>query len=75
MCAYCFRAERLLNAKGVTIHKIQVDDSPDEYRHMMRISGRLTVPQIFIDDYHVGGHDDLVVLESSGRLDELLNPA
>ena len=73
-CPYCIRAEALLNHKGVTeIDKILVDADPSRRREMMELSGRHTVPQIFIDGTHVGGCDDLFSLEYSGRLDALLN--
>jgi glutaredoxin 3 len=51
-----------------------VDEDPAMFTHMMEITGRRTIPQIFIDDYHVGGFDDLSALNQSGKLDKLLNP-
>lgn len=72
-CPYCIRAEQLLMHKGVTaLEKIRVDLEPARREEMMKISGRRTVPQIFIGDYHVGGCDDLFALERAGRLDPLL---
>lgn len=72
-CPYCIRAEQLLLDKGVTgLDKIRVDLEPSRREEMMKLSGRRTVPQIFIGDYHVGGCDDLVALERAGRLDPLL---
>lgn len=72
-CPYCIRAEQLLLAKGVgTFDKIRVDLEPARREEMMRLSGRRTVPQIFIGDYHVGGCDDLHALDRAGRLDPLL---
>jgi glutaredoxin 3 len=73
-CPYCDSALRLLDRKGVQgIAKVNVDESPDEREKMMKITGRRTVPQIFIGDRHVGGYDDLVKLDRAGKLDELLN--
>lgn len=72
-CPYCIRAEQLLQYKGITdLEKIRVDLEPARREEMMRISGRRTVPQIFIGDYHVGGCDDLYALDRAGRLDPLL---
>lgn len=73
MCPYCVQAERLLLAKGVQqIAKIRVDLDPGERATMMEKTGRRTVPQIYIGDFHVGGFDDLVTLDRAGRLDPLL---
>ena len=73
ICPYCIRAERLLNNKGVQVDKILVDRNPQEMNTMIEITGRRTVPQIFIGDRHVGGYDDLVELDMDGGLDPLLN--
>jgi glutaredoxin 3 len=73
MCPYCVRAERLLEAKGVTnIHKIRVDLEPEQRMIMMERTGRRTVPQIYIGDTHVGGFDDMYALDQAGKLDPLL---
>lgn len=73
VCPYCNMAERLLNKKGVTrIEKIRVDLDPALREEMMAKTGRRTVPQIYIDDFHVGGFDDLSALDQEGRLDALL---
>ena len=75
ICPYCVRAEQLLAKKGITadqIEKIRVDDHPEQRAEMMRITGRRTVPQIFIGDRHVGGFDDLAALDAAGELDPLL---
>lgn len=75
VCPYCVRAERLLKQRGVAeIDKILIDQQPEQMREMMKLTGRRTVPQIFIGDYHVGGYDDLVELDMEGELDTLLNP-
>ena len=72
-CPYCIRAEQLLLDKGVTgLDKIRVDLDPARREEMMKLSGRRTVPQIFIGDYHVGGCDDLFALERAGKLDPRL---
>jgi len=66
-------AERLLGNKGVTeIEKIRIDLDPAQRDAMIEITGRRTVPQIFIGDRHVGGFDDLSALDSGGGLDPLL---
>jgi glutaredoxin 3 len=72
-CPYCSNAERLLNNKGVTeIEKIQIDTDPELKMAMMEKTGRRTVPQIYIGDFHVGGFDDLRALDLAGELDALL---
>jgi len=76
VCPYCIRAKQILKAKGVDqIDEIRVDMLPDERMKMMEITGRRTVPQIFIGDTHVGGCDDLQALDSRGALVPLLNGA
>ena len=73
MCPYCVRAERLLEAKGVTnIEKIRVVLAPHQRTIMMEKTGRRTVPQIYVGETHVGGFDDLYALDQAGRLDPLL---
>jgi glutaredoxin 3 len=72
-CPFCVYAERFLKAKGVAdIAKIRVDLEPGLRRVMMERTGRRTVPQIYIDDFHVGGYEDLVELDHAGRLAPLL---
>jgi len=73
-CGYCTAAERLLQSKNVEYELIKVDEDQEKFNHMMDITGRRTIPQIFIDDFHVGGFDDLTALNQSGKLDKLLNP-
>ncbi|QNN56540.1 glutaredoxin 3 [Diaphorobacter ruginosibacter] len=76
VCPYCIRAKQLLKAKGVEqIEEVRVDTHPDERVKMMEITGQRTVPQIFIGDTHVGGHDDLVALDGRGGLMPLLQGA
>lgn len=73
VCPYCVRAEQLLKRKGVAdIEKIRVDQDTARREEMMKLTGRRTVPQIFIGDYHVGGCDDLFALDHAGKLDDLL---
>ena len=76
VCPYCQMAERLLHAKGVTeVDKIRVDLEPERRVEMMEKTGRRTVPQIYIEETHVGGYDDLAALDRAGRLDDLLRVA
>jgi glutaredoxin 3 len=73
VCPYCINAERLLLAKGVKeINKIRVDLQPEQRVVMMEKTGRRTVPQIYIDEQHVGGFDELRALDRAGELDLLL---
>jgi glutaredoxin 3 len=73
VCPYCIRAKQILKARGVdTINEIRIDAQPQERMKMMEITGRRTVPQIFIGDTHVGGCDDLMALDSEGGLLPLL---
>lgn len=66
-------AKKLLAQKGVSeIHEIRIDLLPEERDKMIAITGRMTVPQIFIGEFHVGGFDDLAKLNRSGELDQLL---
>jgi glutaredoxin 3 len=74
VCPYCIRAKQILKAKGVdAIDEIRVDMHPQQRAHMMQITGRRTVPQIFIGETHVGGCDDLMALDSRGGLVPLLS--
>ena len=73
VCPYCVAAEKLLRSKGVAeIDKIRVDLDPQQRALMMEKTGRRTVPQIYINETHVGGFDDLAALEHAGKLDPLL---
>ena len=72
-CPYCINAERLLQSRGVTeIDKIRVDLQPELRLEMMEKTGRRTVPQIYIDERHVGGFEDLRALDLAGELESLL---
>jgi glutaredoxin 3 len=74
VCPFCIRAKQILKARGVdAIEEIRVDTEPEERMKMMEITGRRTVPQIFIGDTHVGGCDELMALDSQGGLVPLLN--
>ena len=76
VCPYCIQAKRLLQAKGVAqIEEVRVDSNPQERLQMMELTGRRTVPQIFIGATHVGGCDDLMALDGRGGLLPLLNAA
>ena len=73
LCPYCHRAKRLLQSKGVEFNEIDVSMDADARSDMIRLAnGRTTVPQIFIDQTHVGGSDDLQALDRAGKLDPLL---
>ena len=73
VCPYCVRAKQILQSKGVQhIEEIRVDLQPEARAHMMEITGRRTVPQIFIGETHVGGCDDLIALDGRGGLMPLL---
>jgi glutaredoxin 3 len=75
VCPYCVRAKQLLKSRGVEqIEEIRVDLDPAERERMMSLTGRRTVPQIFIGDTHVGGCDDLMALDGRGGLVPLLQP-
>lgn len=72
ICPYCVRAKHLLQNKGVDFEEVRIDTDREQMRIMMERSRRHTVPQIFIDDYHVGGFDDIATMEARGELDPLL---
>ena len=76
VCPYCIRAKQILKSKGVeSIEEIRIDMQPEERMKMMEITGRRTVPQIFIGPTDVGGCDDLVALDGRGGLVPLLHGA
>jgi glutaredoxin 3 len=73
ICPYCIRAEKLLQKKGVgQIEKVNIDENPTALHTMIQLTGRRTVPQIFIGDVYVGGYDNLVDLDMNGDLEPLL---
>lgn len=72
-CPYCIRALALLDSKGVDYQEIVASNDPEKKAEMVqRSGGRMTFPQVFIGDKHVGGSDDLAALEARGQLDDLL---
>ena len=71
-CPYCGAARMLLKKKGASWEDIAVNTDAEKRAEMVRLSGRTSVPQIFIDDYHVGGFDELCALDGTGELDKLL---
>ena len=73
LCPYCNAAKRLLESKGVTYQEINVDTDPAQREKMEQLTQRTSVPQIFINDTHIGGFDDLAELNREGKLDTLLN--
>ncbi len=71
-CGFCYRAKRLLEAKGIAYDEIDVTMNPVRRREMMeRAGGQRSVPQIFIDGRHIGGSEELLALEAAGGLDPL----
>lgn len=74
VCPFCMRAKSLLKQRGVAeIQEIRIDTDPAERDRMIELTGRRTVPQIFIGDTHVGGCDDLMALDRAGGLTPLLS--
>ena len=73
ICPYCIKAERLLIERGLSVRKILVDRDLKLRERMVKITGRRTVPQIFIGDQHIGGYDDLVDLDLEGELEAFLH--
>jgi glutaredoxin 3 len=74
MCPFCIRAKGLLNKKGVEFTEYCIDgDNQGREAMAERANGRRSVPQIFINDQHIGGCDDIYTLEKSGKLDQLLS--
>jgi glutaredoxin 3 len=72
VCPYCIRAKMLLNAKGVAFEEINVSSDHDTRDWLVKVTGRRTVPQIFINDEPIGGFDDMQALERAGELDKKL---
>jgi glutaredoxin 3 len=76
VCPYCVAAKNLLKSKGLEWTEVRIDTDPAQRDAMLtRSGGRRTVPQIFVNDQHVGGFDDLVAADRSGKLAELLSQA
>ena len=75
LCPFCYRAKTLLKQKGVDFFEIDVDKNPSARHEMVeRANGRTSVPQIFLNNFGIGGSDDLADLEATGELDRLLFP-
>jgi len=74
MCGYCDAAKRLLNKKNIPYKEINIAIDEGKMEEMLKKSnGAKTIPQIFIEDFHVGGYDELRTLETKGKLDNLLS--
>jgi len=74
-CPYCVRAKQLLDSKGVVYQELKVDEKPELADEALQRSGGLkTLPQIFINDTHIGGFDDMHALDQEGKLDPMLAP-
>ncbi len=73
-CGYCHRAKALLDSKGVPYKEVPLDGDREGRIALMHKSGRRTVPQIWVGDMHVGGCEELMALDQSGALDQMLNP-
>jgi glutaredoxin 3 len=72
ICPYCVKAKNLFKRKNVEFNEIIVDSEEIKNEMIAKSSGRMTVPQIFINEKHIGGCDDLYALDKEGKLDELL---
>ena len=72
VCPYCVRAKMLLQRKGAAFMEIKITDEKIKEEMIKKSGGRMTVPQIFINGFHIGGCDDLYAMEAEGKLDELL---
>ena len=74
MCSYCDAAKRLLNKKNIPFKEINIALEEGKMEEMLKKSnGMKTIPQIFIEDHHIGGYDELRTLENKGELDKLIN--
>ncbi len=71
-CGFCVAAERLFKSKDIEYKLIKVDEDPSQFEHMVEITGRRTVPQIYIGEHHVGGFDELSAINQTGELKALL---
>ncbi|WP_143870470.1 glutaredoxin 3 [Catenovulum sediminis] len=72
-CPFCVRAKMLLQSKNIDFDEIDIGKQPEKRNEMIERSQRNTVPQIFINEHHVGGCDELLAAEAQGTLDQLLN--
>ena len=74
MCGYCVAAKNFLKSRGLAWDEVRVDlDAAERERMIARSGGRITVPQIFVGDVHVGGYDDMMAMHRAGRLEPLLS--
>jgi glutaredoxin 3 len=73
VCPYCVKAKILLQKKNLQFEEVKISDEETKNEMIRKSGGRMTVPQIFIDDFHVGGCDDLYELEKNNKLNELLS--
>ncbi|NBV05880.1 MAG: glutaredoxin 3 [Proteobacteria bacterium] len=73
VCPYCVKAKALLKRKGAEFTEIKIVDDATKEEMIKKSGGRMTVPQIFINEKHIGGCDNLYALDASGKLDELLH--
>jgi glutaredoxin 3 len=71
-CGFCAAARALFKKKGVTYEDVDIGRNPELREKMIKLSGRTTVPQIFINDEHIGGYDDMAALDQAGDLDPRL---
>ncbi len=72
VCPYCVKAKNLLQRKGAVYEEIKITTDEQKQEMIKKANGRMTVPQIFVGDFHIGGCDDLYALESEGKLDKIL---
>ena len=73
MCSYCDKAKELLKKKGLNYNEIKLDKNPEKRKEMLnRTNGKMTVPQIFINDIYIGGFQELNYFEISGKLNKIL---
>lgn len=73
-CGYCVRAKALLTRKNLSFEEIPVDNNMELRSELMRMSGQRTVPQIWINEQHIGGCMELMKIDASGQLDQILTP-
>jgi len=72
-CPFCIRAKQLLDNKGINYDEVNLDNNPEKKLEAMQMLNWRTVPIILIDDELIGGYEQLIALERSNKLDELLN--
>jgi glutaredoxin 3 len=72
MCGYCVAAKNFLKSRGLAWEEVRVDLEPGERARMVERTGRITVPQIFVGDVHVGGYDDMIAMHRDGRFELLV---